>query len=252
LHENSCEKPGAAAADAADYDRRGRVQAGRILVQNKTLTVAFAADWPRPRATALHQAAITDIKYCAEEETKSAETEPGHRMNFSIPIASAILGVILLFFGRKLFWLCVAAIGFAAGLEVAPHLFHSPSTIFTLILALFLGLAGALLAVFLQKIAIAVAGFLTGGKLAAAIAATFFVQHANYAGITFLIGGVIGALLLLSLFDWALIIVSSIVGAHLLQSAISLPASGSAILFVVLAIAGMIVQAAFLRGKRAA
>ena len=39
-------------------------------------------------------------------------------MNFSIPIFSVLIGVVVLFFGRKLFWLCVAAIGFAAGSEV--------------------------------------------------------------------------------------------------------------------------------------
>ena len=175
-----------------------------------------------------------------------------HRMNFPIPIASALLGATILFFGRKLFWLCVAAVGFAAGLEVAPHLLHQPSTLFALILALLLGLAGALLAVFLQKIAVGVVGFLTGGKLATAITAAFFAQHASYSGITFLIGGIVGALLLLSLFDWALIIVSSVVGAHLLQGAIALPPSGSAILFVALAIVGIIVQAALMRDRRAA
>jgi Domain of unknown function (DUF4203) len=171
-------------------------------------------------------------------------------VNFSIPVASALLGAIILFFGRKLFWLCVAAVGFAAGLEVAPHLLRNPSALFALMLALVLGLAGALLAVFLQKIAIGVVGFLTGGKLATAIASAFFVQHANYFGITFLIGGIIGALLLLSLFDWALIILSSVVGAHLLQGAIALPPSGSAILFVVLAVAGVVVQAAIMQDRR--
>ena len=108
-----------------------------------------------------------------------------NRMNFPIPVASALLGAIILFFGRRLFWLCVAAVGFAAGLEVAPHLLHKPSTLFALILALLLGLVGALLAVFLQKIAIGVIGVLTGGKLATAITAAFFAQHASYNGITF-------------------------------------------------------------------
>jgi hypothetical protein len=171
-------------------------------------------------------------------------------MNFSIPVASALLGVVLLFFGRKLFWLCVAAIGFAAGLEVAPHLFHQPSSLLALLLALFLGLLGALLAVFLQKIAIAVAGFLTGGKLATAIGAAFFTHHGSYVSITFLIGGIIGALLLLSLFDWALIILSSIIGAHLLQAAVALPPVGSAILFVILAAGGMIIQGSVKKDRR--
>ena len=39
-------------------------------------------------------------------------------MNLPIPILSVVIGVVILFFGRKLFWLCVAAVGFAAGVEV--------------------------------------------------------------------------------------------------------------------------------------
>src|SRR5438477_8930772 len=173
-------------------------------------------------------------------------------MNMSLPIISAVVGVIVLLFGRRLFWLCVAAIGFAAGVELAPQFVHEPSPLLALTFAVVLGFVGALLAIFLQKIAIAVAGFLAGGKLAVAIAASFFVQYAHYVGITFVIGGIIGALLLLVLFDWALIILSSVVGAHLIQSAMVLPQSGSTILFVGLAAIGVIVQAASMRGSRAA
>jgi hypothetical protein len=173
-------------------------------------------------------------------------------MNLPIPILSALIGVIILFFGRKLFWLCVAAVGFAAGVEITPHFVHEPSTLLALSVALVLGLIGALLAIFLQKIAIAVFGFLGGGKLAGAIAAAFFVQHAQYSGIIFLIGGIIGAILLLTLFDWALIVLSSLVGAHLIQHTIVLPPSGSTILFIGLAAVGILVQAAVLRGNRSA
>jgi Domain of unknown function (DUF4203) len=173
-------------------------------------------------------------------------------MNLSVPIISALIGAVILLFGRRLFWLFVAAVGFAAGVEIAPHLVHEPSTLLALTVALVLGFIGALLAIFLQKIAIAVAGFLAGGKLAVAIAASFFVQHAHYVGIMFVIGGIIGALLLLVLFDWALIILSSVVGAHLIQSAMVLPQSGSTILFAGLAVVGVIVQAASMRGSRAA
>jgi hypothetical protein len=171
-------------------------------------------------------------------------------MNLPLPIVSALIGAVILFFGRRLFWLCVAAIGFAAGIELAPQLLHEPSPLLALSFALVLGFAGALLALFLQKIAIAVAGFLAGGKLAVAIAAAFFVQNAPYYGVTFVIGGVIGALLLLMLFDWALIFLSAAVGAHLIQTAIVLPAAGNAILFVVLVIVGVLVQAGALRRGR--
>src|ERR1700730_161430 len=119
-------------------------------------------------------------------------------MDPPIPIRSSLIGVVILFFGRKLFWLCVAAVGFAAGVELVPRFIHEPSTVLALGIAIVLGLIGALLAIFLQKIAIAVFGFLGGGKLAGAIAAAFFVEHAHYSGITFVIGGIIGAILLLT------------------------------------------------------
>lgn len=168
-------------------------------------------------------------------------------MHFSVAIVGALIGIVILFFGRKLFWLCVAAVGFAAGVEIAPHLVHEPSPLLALTVALVLGLIGALLALFLQKIAVAVLGFLAGGKLAGALAAAFFVQYAQYSTFIFLFGGLAGAILLLVLFDWALIVVSSLIGAHLIQSAIVLPASGSTIVFIALTIIGIVIQAASLR-----
>src|SRR5881396_1373301 len=122
-------------------------------------------------------------------------------MQFSTPIIGALIGVVILFFGRKLFWLCVAAVGFAAGVELAPHLAHEPSPLMALTVALVLGLIGALLALFLQKIAIAVLGFLAGGKLAGAIAAAFLIHYVQYSTIIFVVGGIIGAILLLAVFD---------------------------------------------------
>jgi hypothetical protein len=173
-------------------------------------------------------------------------------MQFSVAIVGALIGAVILFFGRKLFWLCVAAVGFAAGVEIAPHLVHEPSPLLALAVALVLGLIGALLALFLQKVAIAVLGFLAGGKLAGSIAGAFFVHYAQYSTVIFVIGGVVGAILLLALFDWALIVVSSLIGAHLIQSAIVLPASGSTIVFIGLAVLGILVQAASLRRNRGA
>ena len=66
-------------------------------------------------------------------------------MNASVPIIGALLGALILFFGRKLFWLCVAAVGFAAGVELAPHLVQEPSPVLALTVALVLGFVGALL-----------------------------------------------------------------------------------------------------------
>src|SRR5439155_20611531 len=97
------------------------------------------------------------------------------------------------------------------------------------------------------KIAVAVVGLLAVGHMAGAVATTFFAHPASYSGRTFVIGGIIGAVLLLMVFHWPLIVLSSVVGAHLILSALVLPQSGSTILFVALAAIGVIVQAASMR-----
>jgi len=168
-------------------------------------------------------------------------------MHSSVTIVGVLIGVVILFFGRKLFWLCVAAVGFAVGVEIAPLLVNEASSLLALLIALLFGVLGALLALFIQKVAIAVLGFLAGGKLATAITAAFFVQYAQYSTIIFVAGGVVGAILLLAVFGWALIVVSSFIGAYLIQSAIVLPPTGSTLVFIGLAIVGMFVQAASYR-----
>jgi hypothetical protein len=170
-------------------------------------------------------------------------------MNASIPILSAAIGVIVLFFGRKLFWLCVAALGFAAGVTLASQLVNEPTPLLQLTFALLLGFIGALLALFLQKLAIGLVGFLAGGRFAVGLVATFVTQYASHYWLIFIIGGLIGTVLLLMLFDWALIFVSSLIGAHLITSAISLPSTGEILLFSALVLLGVLVQAATMRKR---
>ncbi|MFL6589251.1 MAG: DUF4203 domain-containing protein [Chthoniobacterales bacterium] len=173
-------------------------------------------------------------------------------MNLSVPIISVIIGAAILLFGRKLFWLFVAALGFAVGLEIAAYFMKEPPQWMTLLVAIGCGVMGAMLALLLQKLAIAVAGFIAGGRIAWALAGAFFVDHAHYRGITFLVGGILGAILLLALFDWVLILLSSIEGAHLISTGITLPEKGTMILVIALAVIGVIVQGSMLRRSRGA
>ena len=171
-------------------------------------------------------------------------------MQFSTPLLGALVGLVILFFGRKLFWLCVAAIGFAAGVEIAPLLIQHPSPWLALTFALVLGFVGALLAIFFQKIAIGIAGFIAGGRLAIAIAATIAFSYGQYYWLIFLVGGIVGAILLLVLFDWALIFLSAVLGAYLIEGITALPPGGSAVLFIVLVVIGVLVQGTALRRHR--
>ena len=124
-----------------------------------------------------------------------------------------------------------------------------PTPLLQLTFAILLGFIGALLALFLQKFAIGLVGFIAGGRFAVGLMATFVAQYASHYWLTFIIGGLIGTVLLLMLFDWALIFVSSLIGAHLVTSAISSPPTGEVLLFSALVLFGVLVQAASMRKK---
>jgi hypothetical protein len=171
-------------------------------------------------------------------------------MNLSVPAVSALVGVAILLLGRKLFWLFVAAMGFVFGAQIAAQVTHQPaSSPVVLLVAIALGIVGAVLAILLQKIAIGVAGFIAGGRIALGLSAGFFSQTSGN-GIIFLVGGILGVILFLVLFDWALIFFSSVEGAHLIASAIVLTQTGRVISFIVLVVIGIFVQSSMLSPAR--
>jgi Domain of unknown function (DUF4203) len=166
-------------------------------------------------------------------------------INLSVLTVGLLIGAAILLLGRKLFWLFVAAIGFALGAEVAPQIVHQPAPLATLAIAIGLGLLGALLAVLIQTFAIAVSGFIAGGWFAIGLY-TFFAGYLKNTEIVFLVGGILGAILLLALFDWVLIFFSSLVGARLIATTIVLSQTSRSILFIVLVVIGIAVQSSML------
>jgi hypothetical protein len=176
------------------------------------------------------------------------------------PLAFIIVGVLLLLFGRRLFWLFVAAAGFLAGVAVAPYILPHQSDLVTLILALVLGIGGALLAIFLQKLAVGLGGFVAGGYLAAVLGAPFLGgSGATYPGawLCFIVGGILGAILMMVFFNWALIILSSLQGAAMIVRVLPpirmLPSlrHHHPVLLVILAVLGILIQASTFRRRPA-
>jgi hypothetical protein len=165
------------------------------------------------------------------------------------PIAALLVGLLLLFFGRKLFWLFVGATGFVVGMEVAATLFPHQND-WAVIAGLILGLVGAVAAIFVQKIAIGIAGFLAGGYFLMTALRGWEIQSPETSWISFLIGGAIGALLMYVVFNWALIILSSISGAHLLIHPFALKHEVAALAFVVLAMIGILTQGKILGSSK--
>src|SRR6516164_9389471 len=98
-------------------------------------------------------------------------------MNLSVPTVSVLVGVAILLLGRKLFWLFVAALGFVFGSQIAAQVTHQPASApVVLLVAIALGIVGAVLAILLQKIAIGVAGFIAGGRIALGLSAAVFAH----------------------------------------------------------------------------
>lgn len=160
-----------------------------------------------------------------------------------------ILGAALLTLGRRLFWLFVAAIGFVAGLRFANELLADQPAWIGILVGVIVGLAGAGLAVLFQQFAIGLAGFLGGSYVLLAVLDIFGLEGSTWTLVALLAGGIAGAVLMFALFDWALILLSSIAGANLVVEALQ-PNSGSTLWLLALVILGVIVQSAIRRRKR--
>ncbi len=156
----------------------------------------------------------------------------------------AAIGVILLLVGRKAFWFFVAAVGFLAGVTYAPRLVPGRPALVVIAVALAAGAVGALVAIVLRVAAIFAAGFFLGGHAAVALTDSLGIEPRPATGLLFVVGGAIVAVLLLAVFGWALIVISSLLGAWLVIDALRLPSGTESLVFAGLTIVGIVVQGA--------
>jgi hypothetical protein len=160
-----------------------------------------------------------------------------------------ILGFALLFTGRRLYWLFLGGIGFVLGYDIAREMIGGQPRDVIFIIALCAGVAGAMLAVFFQKVAIWVGGFVAGGYLLTELLKGYGGGIGHYHWLMFIIGGLIGAVLMKVLFRWTLIVLSCFVGSGLIIGAVHTGPQLARLLFVLLLITGIAVQTGFLGRK---
>jgi hypothetical protein len=163
-------------------------------------------------------------------------------------MVNLICGLLLVFAGRSLFWLCVGIIGFLLGMQCAPQLgwVSGPMAPFA---AVGLGCIGAVLAVAFEWFMVVFGiGFLGGGYLLMTVALPAAGQ-APYPWLIFVVGGILGMCLMIIVFDWTLIIVSSLLGAMLIAGSLHSAADTRDLLFLGFAVVGIITQALALRGE---
>ena len=134
------------------------------------------------------------------------------QLNFAAGVA---VGIALLLWGRKLYWLFFATIGFLVASLLAQWALpaEEPAWWWWLI-PLAVGIIGAFLSVFLQKMVLRLGGLLTGAYLGYFLSEPFLQEPWTWVSLG--VGAVVGFFLILYLFNGALILLSSLLGAMVL------------------------------------
>jgi MFS family permease len=163
-------------------------------------------------------------------------------------LINLVLGIILLTTGKKLYWLFVGVIGFILGMGLATQLVLNPPWL-VYVVALGAGILGAILAHFLQHLALSLVGFLVGAYGAFRLVGLLGITAVSSTWMAFIIGGIVGLLLVSSAFDWSLYILSSWAGATLVTQAIDLQGTVGTVVFFALFVLGMIIQVGLFRNQ---
>lgn len=162
-------------------------------------------------------------------------------------LAGIFVGLVLLVCGRRLYWLFVAGIGFLTGLALAPDLLPGRPEWLILLAAFVAAIVGAVVAIVAQRLTIGLIGFVAGGGIGLLLLRALGIGGDAQGWIAYLIAGVIGLVLMLALFEWALILLSSLAGANLIVAGVvarfPLPQAIALVLLIGLVLIGVVVQA---------
>jgi len=162
-----------------------------------------------------------------------------------MPSIRMILGLLVLLLGRRLYWIMVGVGGLLAGLEFAEQVLADWTPLARFFVAIGASAIGALLAILAQRVAFALLGFFGGGFVALVLTRSTAGDSAQL--IWFMLAGVVGAFIAALVMDWAIIVLTSLVGAAAIVTSFAMGPTLQAVLFVVLAGVGIAIQSRGLR-----
>lgn len=165
-------------------------------------------------------------------------------------LLAILAGVLLLAFGRRLYWFFVGVAGFVFGYYLASEHLDLEERGLVLILAVAAGLLCAVLAVFFNKLAVGFVGFLAGFLALLWLADQLDWEPGWWILLVAIAAGVVGSLLTRALFELGLIVFSSVAGASLVAQGAGWDDAHAALLFLLLAVSGVFFQLFFSRKKR--
>jgi Domain of unknown function (DUF4203) len=157
-------------------------------------------------------------------------------------VIEAVVGIVLLLFGRSLFWAFVALVGFLVGAHLSQTALAGHPAWVGVLVGIGVGIVGALLAVVAERVGFALGGLAAGGYLALVAARSLHVPGNPMIWVA--IGATVGALIAILVMDWAIIFLSSLVGAGAVVGSLSIGPGIAIVLYLLLAAAGVLFQGA--------
>lgn len=152
-----------------------------------------------------------------------------------------LIGGALLFFGGRFYWLVAGGVGFLFGTSIGSAPDGGVITGSALAMGILFGMIAAVASIFVTKFALGMTGFIVGGIL--------FVRVMEAIGwnlgstlVAFLIGGLLGLILVIISQDWALIFLSVITGAGIIVNQLELDPASAGFVYIALVLLGFVVQ----------
>ena len=178
---------------------------------------------------------------------------PKQRSSSSVALIEVVFGSVALAISVAIFglvtlalWVTISplaeaiAAGFFVGVSFAGMFFAGHQQWVIFLIAVVTGLIGALLAVFAQRVAFALAGFFAGAYIMYLLTNLYGLYEMSV--FLSLAGGVTGAVMVIIFIDWAVIALSSLVGAGIIIDALNPGQAMGLLIFTLLVSAGVFFQ----------
>ena len=157
------------------------------------------------------------------------------------------IGAVVLFLGRELNFVFAGAMAFLIGQRLTPLLPSQWPGWADYAFMVGLGILAAALALINERGGFVLSGFLAGGYV---MAEWYTPDLLVIPVIPFILGGVVGALVLGLFTEWALIILSSLIGGYYLTSLFRLAPTPRVLITAGLILIGAVAQAIIMRAQK--
>jgi len=171
-----------------------------------------------------------------------------HRKGEQImPVFRAVVGAVLLFLGRELKFLLAAAMAALISYRLSPHIpAQWPGWSFYAVIG-GAALVAAAIVIANERVGYFLSGFLAGGYY---LMEYYAPGLATLPLLPFIMGGLIGSLILGLLTDWALMIVTALLGAYYITDLFRLTYTAKTLIVAGLFILGALTQAILMRMQK--